>query len=217
MKTFLAILILFGTSFAFANDGSTPYINVQGIKPNGNIWDWNAENPVEKRVEVYGKQTQQLFDALPVADVAGNTAINFFSMNYGASIWCVQSYTRPTTGEQRDDAMCTFGVFRSQGGPDFEEWESDSFNLVEEKSDLGSLSGKNLNALGVYPVGIATGEVFSFYGKQASYVAQNLVGSGLTLKSGAYTVKLACKKNYVGPVSGQNENDYICTVTLKNN
>jgi hypothetical protein len=147
----------------------------------------------------------------------GNTAINFFSMNYGAGIWCVQNYVRPTTGEQRDDYMCTFDVYRSQGGPDFEEWEGDSYNLYEQKTDLVSLSGKNISALGIYPVGIPTGEVFSFYGKQASYVAKNLVGNGFSMKSGAYTLKMACAKSYVGPVSGQTENDYICTVTLKAN
>ncbi len=216
MKMLLSLMVFVSASLAMANDGSTPYINVQGVQPNGNVWEDQGEF---KSVKVYGKEVKNLFEALPYdyVEIELSRSINFYSGNYGLSVWCTKDYERPTNFEQRSDYMCTFSVFRSNGGPSVEEWEGDSYNVAQDNSLQSPLVDKNVDALGIFPENIAAGEVFSFYGKQTQYVAQNLVGSGITIKSSSYTFSWKCQKDYVRPTTGEKMNDYMCKLSLVKN
>jgi hypothetical protein len=203
IKIVLAALSAFSIQ-AFANDGGIAVVDVLGVAPAA---------PLNTEITVYGNQLEKFYNVLPVTFVYPEQykSLYFASPKYAASVFCKQEYERPTTGETRTDYMCTFKAeTREDAGVDNE----DNNPFPVEASSFTAFSGSsNLSVLGVAP-GIASGNVFSFYGGQAKYLAQR-IPSALKFSSGKYRVTLACQKNYKRPTTGELRSDYMCTLSVK--
>ena len=215
----VTILCVLTFSVANANDSATPYIEVLGVNPEGNA--------VNSNVQVYGGETGEFFQALPetapwYAD--DYRMIQFVSGSYIGSISCNKTYTRPTTGEFRDDHMCTFTIYSKTGDndPDSDQYEGDSYVAVNDS--FTSMTQTNLSVLGVWPQNVAvpasgsTKAIYSFYGKQAEVVAKRVIAKGgISMTSRSYKVSLGCQQYYVRPTTGKTRDDYKCSLSLKKN
>ena len=171
MKATIATLsIVLFAGIASANDGSTPYIEVLGVNPNG--------NPVDSKIDVYGKEMKTFFDVLPVDFVYAeeSRSIQFISGSYIASISCSRQYTRPTTGQTRTDHKCTFANYKRAdwwGDPTSPDYDGDSYVVVS--GDLGNMDKSNLRVLGIHPQGVKKGLVYSVYGNNTGQVARPVI------------------------------------------
>lgn len=221
MKALLMILLcVLALGSAKANDSATPYIEVLGVNPHANV--------ANSSVKIYGGETQIFFEALPTTApwYSDNfRLIQFHSGRWIASISCRKNYNRPTTGEFRNDHMCTFEIFTKTPylDPDSDEFDADSYKVSSQS--LSSMSKTNLDILGVWPQNVKvparSGDsevVYSFYGKQAEVVAKRVIDKGgITMTSPSYKVSLSCKKNYIRPTNSHWMSDYMCSLGLARN
>lgn len=210
MRILLIMALSLCVTLASANDGSTPYIDVLGVNSHGNT--------TESKIEIYGNEMKMFFDVLPMDFVFAeeSRSIQFYSKSWVGSIWCSNKYRRPTNGELRDDHMCTFQIFEPWGHPNDDDFGGDNYVVVSE--NLGKMQKYDLNVLGINPLGVKKGKVYSFYGKMAENVAKPVIENGggqITFTSKAYKVTLACQEEYQRPV-GKKEmrNDYMCSLSL---
>ncbi len=216
----IALYCLVG-QVALANDGTVPYIEVTGVNP--------SQNDVNTSVQVYGGDTKTFFDVLPSDSTMPeySRSISFISGSYIGSIWCTKEYTRPHSVAQMDDYSCNFGYYKKNqwNDPLSPEAESDSYNLLEAEFSWKTMeAGHDIGVTGIYPIGIKVEEswqeVYSFYGKQAHFVAERVISSAggyITMASRGYTVELRCVKNYNNPVTEDAKEDYKCSLNIKRN
>ncbi len=189
---------------AFANDGGIAVVDVLGVAPVA---------PLNTEITVYGNDLADFYNVLPTTFVFPEQfkSLYFASGKYAASVFCQKEYNRPTNGEPRNDYMCTFKA-QTREDAEVDDEENNPFN--PQASDFASFSGSsNVSVLGVAPA-ISNGTLFSFYGGQASYLAQRLPSS-VKFTSGKYRVTLGCKKTYKRPTTGETRNDYMCTLSVQ--
>lgn len=209
MKTILLAVSLFIGSFAHANDGSFIYLDVLGVAPG----KMQAVVDTGKSLDVYGKDAirfAQLFEYAPIHEAY---QFDMISKSWNVSIWCPKYYTRPTTGENRDDFMCHIQLnkFSPEILADIKEY-GDSDEVL---APLGTIDSGTVSVLGINPNGIQKGILFEVYGNNAWVLNQSLNNSSMVLQSKAYKVSVGCVETYIRPTTGEVRDDYKCTFSLQ--
>jgi hypothetical protein len=206
------------SQMAMANDGTIPYIDVTEIDTHG--------HSVDSSVEFYGGQTKTFFDVLPpdYFDQEESRGLSFVGTDYIGSISCSMTYVRPTTGEKRDDHNCRFTIREKNryNDPNSPDVESDTWHVAQEGGFEWKPmeEGRDINVLGIYPKGLSgIGEVpeaiYSFYGKDAYFVAQKLIEQEqgeILVRSKGYSLVLTCDYYLV-----EEKDDYVCSLLLGKN
>lgn len=209
MKLMILAASLLFSVFAQANDGSFIYVDVLGINPQ-------KMAPVKDTgtsVDIYGNDAIRFAELFSYAPIHDAYQMDFISNSYNVSIWCPKTYIRPTTGEERNDTMCS--IWLNSFSPESLQEIKDNMDSMEVFAPQGTINNGSYGVLGINPNGVAKGVLFQIYGDNAYVMNENLAGGNMTLQSKAYKITVGCVKNYVRPTNGEVRDDYMCTFSLQ--